>query len=184
MEKYWWFIPPADTPSHIKIGGTALAFHQVAVIVPRSIEVAVGLLKGLGFDQWVQDHATLSGKWRGKPCRFSAHMWFNYQIIPNREFELLQYDYRHPNYRSMVVRGQPFLSHMSAYVEDMDAAVNDFKAEKGLEPFHTFATSHHSNPAVAGKKRFREAIFHTAKEVGFNIKLIQKVYEPENQVDE
>lgn len=164
-------IPETDEIADSAFG---FDFHQVAIytVYPQS---AVDLLSQLGFATWHKDSATLTGVWNGVHCEIYAEMFFNYQILHGKELEFVQY-FRHPNPRYRDRISQPFISHLSAYVESIDEAKEKIRTDHGLMPFHEFETSNHKNPRVAGKKYFREAIFGTSDRLGFNLKLIEKVY--------
>lgn len=147
-------------------------FHQVAIYT-RDLDGAVSEMADLGFLEFYQDRAILDGYYREKHCRINAQMLFNYQMLPGKELEFVRYD-GHPS-REYSQAPAPFLSHMSAYVDNIDAAVERIADYQGFLPFHRFTTSEHSNPRVAGKKYFKEAIYETNLTLGFNVKLIEKV---------
>jgi hypothetical protein len=154
-----------------------LHFHQVAICtndIGRSIDV----LSTLGFSTWSRDEATLVGTYAGKPCTMEAQMAFNYQVLNGKELEFVRY-FGHPEPRFggklRSGNGGPFISHISAYVDDIAVACGRVADERGMVPIHRFNTSAHKNPQVVGKKFFREAIFNSYEDFGFNIKLIEKV---------
>lgn len=146
-------------------------FHQVA-IYSRDIRHSVACLQFLGFDQWYSDTAVLKGQWNDIECTVRAEMHFNYQTLRGKELEFVRY-FGHPNQSILDEKGS-FISHISAYVDNVDEAVKRIARDFGEYPFHTFETSEHTNPRVAGKKHFREAIFSMSI-LGFNLKLIEKV---------
>lgn len=149
-------------------------FHQVALYT-YDIADSVAFLSSLGFDEWHSDTATLEGFYQGNECKVNAEMAFNYQILGGRELEFVSYeDHPEPLYQHSTGK-LPFLSHLSAYVDNVAAAVENIREEHGHSPYHLFQTGNHTNPRVAGKKFFREAIYDTRAEIGFNLKLIEKV---------
>lgn len=148
-------------------------FHQVAIYTP-SPHHAVSLLEALGYDEWYSDIATLEGYWNGIECRVQAEMFFNYQILHGKELEFVRYR-QHPDSEQLDSRA-PFISHISAYVDNLPMAVRKIWQEHRLKPYHVFTTSGHTNPRVAGRKHFKEAIF-AMPPIGFNLKLIEKVIE-------
>jgi hypothetical protein len=166
------FNIPENLP---KVEGVfGLEFHQVAVYAPELMG-AVATLSALGFSTWSQDTATLTGHYIGLPCVIQAEMFFNYQMLPGKELEFVRYD-DHPNDRYRPDGRVPFFSHVSAYVDDVEAKCEEIFWTYSIVPPHRFETSNHTNPHVAGKKHFKEALFELPQ-LGFNVKLIEKVIE-------
>lgn len=153
-------------------------FHQLAIYHPEP-NAAIRFLSGIGFNDWHRDSAKLKGLLvtggSMRQTEISAEMVFNYQILNGRELEFVSYlNHPHPRYGREVA---PFISHLSAYVEDVQKSAEDIESEFGMIPFHRFDTGNHTNPRVAGKKFFREAIYQTRQKLGFDLKLIEKVEE-------
>lgn len=170
MYKPKGFNVPENLP---KVEGSfGLEFHQVAVYTPTPL-AAVSVLSALGFSTWSQDTATLTGTYAGLRCALEAAMFFNYQMLSGKELEFVYYN-GHPDDR--YTQGGVFFSHVSAYVDNIDVKCEEIFWVHNMLPVHRFETSNHTNPHVAGKKHFREAIFETP-ELGFNVKLIEKVIE-------
>lgn len=159
------------------LGAFDLDFHQMAVCT-NDVASSIGCLNTLGFTEWSRDNAMLNGTYAGKPCTMEAQMAFNYQIFPGKEFEFVRY-FGHPEDRFggklRSGNSRPFISHISAYVDDITVACARVEQEKGMVPIHRFNTSGHTNPRVAGRKYFKEAMYDTYHDIGFNIKLIEKV---------
>jgi len=149
-----------------------LKFHQVA-IYHHNPEQAILWWSNLGFGNWHRDHAILQGLEDGLESQKSATMVFNYDIMP---LELEYVSYHGPrNQHDPRDGSQPFISHLSTIVDDVDQKAYELTITLGRAPYHRFVTGKHTNPNVVGKKRFREAIFDTASLFGFDIKLIQRV---------
>lgn len=146
-------------------------FHQVAMFTD-DIDRAVKVYEGLGYDDWSFDEAVLVGHLYGSPVETKARMAFNYQIMP-MEVEFLTYygPSRHQGRPTLC----PFISHMSVHVPSIDEMVALIRDEFGVEPFHTFETKDHTNPNVVGKKRFKEAIYNTTKDLGYDLKMIERI---------
>lgn len=168
---------PDPIPSKV-LGLFDFQFHQVAMFCPskvfgEAVHEAVGYWKSLGYTNWIKDTATLKGVLYGEPVETSALMLFNYDIMP-MELEFLSYHgpsrwHWVPDYKS------PFVSHMSVYTDDVIRDTRRMTERLGFAPFHRFITQSHTNPGVAGKKRFIESIFGSHEILGYDIKLIQKV---------
>jgi len=148
-------------------------FHQVAIFT-GDVEEAMAPYISMGYDRWIIDTCTLKGFLHGEPVETRATMAFNYDIMP-MELEFLHYE--GPNRHDMEGRtgGQPFISHMSAYVDDVKEASVRIYEELGLLPYHRFITTDNTNPAVVGKKRFIECIYDFRDVLGYDLKLIEKV---------
>lgn len=166
------FNVPENLPEVEGVWG--LEFHQVAVYTQEPV-LAASTLSALGFSTWSQDTATLTGVYLGQQCVIQAEMFFNYQMLPGKELEFVKYD-GHPANRYNLFQGAPFFSHVSAYVDDIEEKCEVIFWKYSAMPVHRFETSNHTNTHVAGKKHFKEAIFETPQ-LGFNVKLIEKVIE-------
>lgn len=160
-------------------------FHQIAIYTTR-IDDSVGELFNMGFKDWSFDTATLEGYHFGVDTKIKATMAFNYQFLGGRELEYVSYvGHPEPRFwqkeewggltRPAALGEDTFISHMSSYVTDLEESIKDVERKYKMVPFHMFVTSNHSNPAVAGRKFFKEAIYDTRKIIGFNVKLIEKV---------
>jgi len=157
-----------------------LKFHQVAIYHNKP-ELAVDAWMDMGFDNWSEDTALLVGAEFGDPSVKEGHMFFNYDILP-MELEYVHYSTGRRHNRDPRDGSEPFISHMSTYVEDLEHELARIQADVGMEPYHRFTTQDHSNPVVVERKmRFKEAIFNTRSFLGYDIKLIQRV--PLNYVD-
>lgn len=178
---------PDPIPSAIVDGLFDYQFHQVAMYCPDGVDDAVKFWTDGGFTNWIRDEAELKGLlYNGFDCEnpehdhqvesvvTSATMAFNYDIMP-MELEFLHY--RGPSrWQGADGRGaSPFISHMSTYVDDVIWETRRCIEAFGIKPFHRFITQNHTNPGVVGKKRFIESIFHTRINLGYDLKLIQKV---------
>lgn len=164
---------PSPIPSHVD-GLFDYQFHQVAIFCPLGVKEAVERYVQLGYDNWIVDNAELKGKLDGEDVVTKATMAFNYDIMP-MELEFLHY--QGPNRHEQEGRnnGDPFISHMSVYVDDVITDTKRMTEVLGSAPYHRFITQNHSNPGVIGQKRFIESIFDTRTFMGYDLKLIQKV---------
>ncbi len=158
-------------------------FHQVAIFCPEGAQQSADHWRSLGYENWIVDHAELKGKMLTSDGDYEdvvtkAVMMFNYDIMP-MELEFLEYDgpsrYVGEVELAKKFHVEPFISHMSVYVEDVIWGSHRMMEMLGYPPFHRFITQNHTNPGVAGKKRFIESIFDTRSLLGYDTKLIQKV---------
>ena len=151
-----------------------LKFHQVAIYHSKP-EMAIDFWIDAGYTNWSEDTALLVGTEFGDPSVKEGHMFFNYDIMP-MELEYVHYDTGHRHRRDLRDGFEPFISHMSTYVEDLDAELLRISQESGMDPYHLFVTQDHTNPVVVERKlRFKEAIYNTRSFLGYDVKLIQRV---------
>lgn len=155
-------------------------FHQVALYVPDH-DAGLNMLRALGYNNWSHDRATLVGFLEdGTNIVTEGRMSFNYDVLGGRELELLTYYGDSHHHRSGRVAqdgsGAPFISHMSAHVEDAHRRGHEMADALRVPVVHEFETFNHHNPAIAGTKRFRELILGTRDTLGFDIKLIERLY--------
>ena len=173
-------------------------FHQMAIYTDKP-EFAVKQMKALGYTEWIHDQATLTGEVGGKQFSSEGRMWFNYEFygdaglqgdaVPHwqrrpSELEFLEYaGYSWHEAAGRTERNgqlpegaEPFLSHMSCYVNDAEPEVDRLYKEYGLEVIQWFATSDHLNKYLKDKKQtFYEFIFDTRLMFGYDLKIIQRV---------
>lgn len=156
-------------------------FHQIAMYV-QDPEEAVRRLTVAGYTDWTYDEATLVGHVMGAPIETRGQMFFNYEFS-NGELEFLHY--RGPSWHSRAGRTDEagntitgnFISHQSAYTDDLDTDVKKM-VYAGFTVIQEFETRDHINPYLLQKaERFREAIFDTRSLFGFDLKLIQRVFD-------
>lgn len=163
-------------------------FHQVAIHVSEGRhDLAVNMLVMLGHLEWVYDRATLVGEvWDPAeeemvPTRIEGQMSFNYSVLGGKELEILSYRGRSHHALAGTDLANPtgFISHMSTHVEDVDqmsaALIERYGGD--VRVVHRFETFNHRNPAIVGKKRFKEVVLGTRRIIGFDVKLIQRLTE-------
>ncbi len=171
----------------LRINSSGLRFpicHQVAIYCPWR-EDALTMYQGMGYKRWVHDTALLVGKIGEKDevVEIQACMSFNYEKLAGIELELVHYpslnSHHHVRARSEDPKfrafDHPFLSHMSTHVDDACGIAEEWSNGLDIPILHSFETYNHSNPAIAGKKRFREAIVGTREVLGYDIKFIERL---------
>lgn len=174
-------------------------FHQLAMYTDKP-EFAVQTMTKLGYTEWIHDEATLTGEVGGKQFQTRGKMWFNYELYGDKgfegdagpgqwfrrpsEMEFLQYEGyswheaagRTVNGGQLPEGGEPFISHMSVYVDDALIHAERLYDKYGLEVIQWFETSDHINKHLKDKKQtFLEFIFDTRLIFGYDLKIIQKV---------
>lgn len=173
---------PAPIPSPVP-GFFDYQVHQLAMYIPTrdGLFEAQSHWQGLGYTGWITDHAELKGILNGQETVTKATMLFNYDIMP-MEYELLHYS-GPSRWENIPQWRNPFVSHVSIYTDDVIFDTRKLCELLHTKPFHRFITQKHTNPGVAGKKRFIESIFNTHDLLGFDTKLIQKVPHDYNDSD-
>jgi len=156
------------------------SFHQLSICYEneRDLEVAKFMYTSMGYGNWVKDTATMSCVLAdGTETAYGALMYFNYEFMGGLELEIMcNYGFRLTG-RGPSVPGGHYLSHMSVHVDDVDEQVQRIGKAMNMNPAIRFTTGDHTNPAIAGKKHFKEAVFATYPMYGFDIKLIERVME-------
>lgn len=180
---------PAAIPSAVPDALFGYQMHQVAIFCPGSANGPVAFWTDAGFTNWIEDNAVLVGELT-RPAQYpipamklpgsqagrvhtQARMLFNYDIMP-MELEFLEY-HGPSRWDAVGSHEDPFISHVSTYVDDVIWETKRVMGLTGEPPFHRFITTDHTNPGVVGKKRFIESIFDLRSIMGFDLKLIQKV---------
>jgi hypothetical protein len=161
-------------------------FYQVGVYC-ESLDVISEFMADsaldFGADEWVIDMAVHYGELLGhephqwEPIYITAHMAFNYQMIPGIEFELMYWEgkpgslLRHP----YAGYGDAQVVCLTYKVEDTFAEENRLRREFDLRPSYRFMSQTHLNPAIAGKARYRDTMYDTMDRFGFDIRFSQKL---------
>lgn len=151
-----------------------MEFEQIAVHVP-DIDQAIDTYNkvfGLDPEKWVRDTVKASNV-AGKlaSTRFTAHLAFNYELYPGKEFELIQIADGVSGQRYHVNKGEFGISHMGLHVDDCDAWLEQHPdlAEYGV--LQDTRTLEHSGT----DRRYRYLLLNTHRALGFIVKLIQRL---------
>ena len=151
-------------------------FHQVAMYC-HDHKKAIQFFVTLGYKHWTHDVAFLIDKDNN---RIKAEMSFCYDFMDNGlELEVLTYSseshryYENVDLSNIIV---PVISHMGTHVNDAYNSAKYYSEMLNVDIIHEFETFNHTNPAIACKKRFREAIIDTRHLFGYDIKFIQRLY--------
>lgn len=146
--------------------------EQVA-LHPKNPEAARLLLTAMGMDAWHLDHVSASGKVNGNPGANEADLAFNYQgLEAAHELEVLHYTHG-PHW--MRRPGRPWFraSHIGMHVTESE--LNRWKAffaDRGIPVAQEVRTHSHTNPVIAGKRKYHYVIFDTYPILGVDVKFI------------
>jgi hypothetical protein len=150
--------------------------EQVA-IYSKDPEKLKKALKILGCTEWSVDHVIAEGTVRDIPALNSADLHFNYQL-GDFEFEILEYkngtNWHDQDALTHGVPATPFMSHLGVHVRSVDAVKIDMK-RLGFKVAQEVKTVSHTNPHIAGKRKYRYVIFDTLSLFGFYFKAIERI---------
>lgn len=160
-----------------------IKIEQVA-IATNTTEQADKIIDGykdLGFDEWVFDVVTAEGTVFGKPVTNVARLAFNYQM--GHELEILTYlagdSWHDRRCQSMTY---PFQSHMGLHVteQEMISWKRKMKNRK-IDIAQEVYTLSHTNPHIAGKRKYHYVVFDSRHKLGFDLKLIERIMLEESE---
>lgn len=146
--------------------------EQVAIAVPNRDETIAEYVKQ-GHLHWVTDTVTAKGRIRyamkdasWRDCEFTVNLGFNYSLIPDKEFELIQC----VKGKSIQFAGQhyaefpPFMSHM-AFHGKVDKYMDDPRLVMDVKTVH-----HTGTP-----RRYRYIFLDHRHSLGCYIKVIERL---------
>ncbi|WVW37809.1 glyoxylase/dioxygenase superfamily protein [Aeromonas phage Gekk3-15] len=149
---------------------------QQVAIVPTHAQDAIELLSALGLTEWVTDNVTAHGTVFSIPVDVSkANLNFNYQAGGSDpeaqkplEFEVLEY-----TQGNNWMQGATRVSHLGMHcTEEELAQYFDFFKERKIQVAQELFTDDHTNPHIAGKRKYHYVIFATFPILGVDLKFI------------
>ena len=147
--------------------------EQIA-ICPKDPSKAKQLLKDMGAVDWSEDRVIAKGKVFDNQSENTADLSFNYDLIQGKEFEVLNYiagdDWMKEQSRVNSV------SHLGMHCT-ADELLNwrDFFDERGIKVAQEVFTESHTNPVIAGKRKYNYVIFDTKEILGVDLKFIVRI---------
>lgn len=150
-----------------------LTIEQLALYPPDPVR-AKELLGKMGLTEWVEDQVMAEGFVFNKPASNIARLSFNYQAAP-RQLELEVLNYRGGD-NWMVNHTMPTVSHVGMHcsAEELVEWRAFFKTEN-VPVVQEVITVSHTNPAIAGLRRYNYVIFGTRYILGVDIKFIVRL---------
>lgn len=154
--------------------------EQIA-IAPRNPARAIEFLKKIGAEEWAHDHVVALGSVYGDSnLTNEADLNFNYSLGNAKEFEVLRYtgganwvnanDIRNIN----DVRG--CVSHLGMHTTAEELVKwREFMAAECINVAQEVVTESHTNPVIAGKRRYKYVIFDTFETLGVDLKFIVRL---------
>jgi len=148
--------------------------EQIA-IAPRDPARAKALLEKIGVTEWAEDHVVATGKVFGKAGSNEADLSFNYELFGGKEFEVLNYT-KGENWVDNLMRGRNTVSHLGMHcsAEELKEWRKFFKDENIGIAQEVFTDSH-TNPVIAGKRKYNYVIFDTKEILGVDLKFIVRI---------
>lgn len=153
-----------------------IAIEQIALVGNEETVKALSYIIGPGAE-WHHDQVTTRAMVnRNGPLEQVADLWFNYQLIPGKELEIIQYQEGFRSFHSLQGLSRGYLSHMGLHVDDIEKATARLSdAVSGeMVPVQDAVTLSHTNPAIKDTRRYRYRIFSTRKWLGFDLKFIER----------
>jgi hypothetical protein len=150
--------------------------EQIA-LAPVNHERAVKLLSDLGLTEWFKDNVVARGHVYGVPGVNSALLQFNYQAGNGNdpagkplELEVLKYVDGNNWLRT---RPDNTTSHLGMHVTSAELReFRDYFASQNIPVAQEVFTEAHTNPVIAGKRRYNYVIFDTFQIIGVDLKFI------------
>lgn len=148
--------------------------EQIA-ICPKNPVAAKELLTAIGAADWSDDHVVATGKVFGENGTNEADLSFNYDIFAGNEFEVLDYTEGH-NWMDDPRRGRDSVSHLGMHCSagELDNW-REFFAGRGIAVAQEVFTDSHTNPVIAGKRKYNYVIFDTKDILGVDLKFIVRI---------
>lgn len=148
--------------------------EQVALFPPDP-ETALAFLKEIGLEEWSKDHVVATGKVFGVHGTNEADLQFNYTGLSDaRELEVLHYT-SGPNWMENHGRDNS-VSHLGMHVtaEELEEWRQWFSSKR-IQVAQEVFTESHTNPVIAGKRKYNYVIFSTRHILGVDLKFIVRI---------
>ena len=143
--------------------------EQIA-LCPKDPEAAITLLTEMGAGEWARDHVVAGGYAQHLIGVNEADLSFDYEMLdtPASELEILHYT----SGRNWM-EGQNRVSHLGMHCTEVDLGYwYKFFARLNIPIAQEVITSTHTNPVIAGKRKYHYVIFDTFDILSVDIKFI------------
>ena len=149
--------------------------EQIA-ICPKDPEKAKELLRDMGAVDWSDDTVNAKGKVFDVESENVADLSFNYELIHGKEFEILDYK---DGYNWMLEESRiNSVSHLGMHcTSDELLKWREFFTDRKIYVAQEVFTQSHTNPVIAGKRKYNYVIFDTKKILGVDLKFIVRIDE-------
>lgn len=156
--------------------------QQIALNIPNP-KTAQAFLSKIGLDEWFLDHVVASGIVFDNVGSNEADLRFNYQAGTGAdegaakplELEILDYT-TGPNWLDDGARPDECVSHLGMHVTGEELLKwRAFFQNEGVAVAQEVLTESHTNPAIAGKRKYNYVIFDTHHIIGVDLKFIVRI---------
>jgi len=156
--------------------------EQVALYPFQAVR-ALEFLKKIGLEDWTHDKVKALGYVHNHAGRNEANLAFNYTGLDHaRELEVLDYT-DGPNWmtkRAGRSGRDSRVSHLGMHVTAEELADwRLFMMAEGVSVAQEVFTDSHTNPVIAGKRRYNYVIFDTFDIIGVDLKFIVRIDIPQ-----
>lgn len=150
--------------------------EQVA-LCPKDPERAIAFLTKIGAAEWARDHVVATGHVFHHFGKNEADLAFNYDMLGTaKELEVLNYT----NGTNWMQNYAPSVSHLGMHVTPEELTKwRAFMDEEGVDIAQSVFTDSHTNPKIAGERRYNYVIFDTREILGVDLKFIVR-YDAKN----
>lgn len=147
--------------------------EQIA-ICPRNPAAALALLTAMGAAEWAKDHVVANGAVFGQDGQNEADLAFNYNLFGGKEFEVLNYT----SGNNWMLHGERpnSVSHLGMHCSSEELTQwRAFFADRDIYVAQEVFTESHTNPVIAGKRKYNYCIFDTKAILGVDLKFIVRI---------
>lgn len=147
--------------------------EQIA-LYPAQTERAIEFLAAIGLTEWSRDHVKANGRVFGIEGSNEADLMFNYQAAPDSKLELEVLHYTDgPHW----MQARAFsVSHLGMHVEEDELQEwMQIMDKHGVNIAQSVETESHTNPVIAGTRRYRYVIYSTRHLIGVDLKFIVRL---------
>jgi hypothetical protein len=154
-----------------------MKLEQIAIATNTKADLMLALTMAFGLKQpWVVDEVKSKAVVFGEEGENLAVLNFNYEL--GFELEVLEYREGRNWHQDRIAQGFqfPFISHIGYHCNEEEA--QDKIAEMALLEIgiaQEVWTEEHTNPVIAGKRKYHYIVFDSVAKLGFDLKLIVRI---------
>lgn len=151
--------------------------EQLALVINEGHRtLALEFLADIGITDWVEDTVRADGSVFGVAGQENtAQLRFNYDAFDGKELELLRYT----EGRNWIETQGACVSHIGMHCTASELVDwRAFMAWRSIPVAQEVFTSSHTNPVIAGKRRYNYVIFDTRWLIGVDLKFIVRIDTP------
>lgn len=149
-----------------------IKIEQIAFVTDRPDTMKLILNDRFGLSIWNEDEVVARGfVWGQGPVVNRAKLYFNHEM--GIEYEILHY-VDGDNWHRFKRDHDTYFSHLGTHVDDIEKAVEHFSRHYALA--QRVETVAHANGHLRSiKRRYHYAVFDSRMQLGFDLKLIQRI---------